>query len=90
MNDLQQIDRLIADNCLDRALQMLDEILTARPDDAAALFARGKVYWRMGDRAKATGDYTAAAAIDPQSPAVKALENARDIENFYNTDLYNP
>jgi len=36
---------------------------------------------------KSTG---AAASLDPDGPAARALENARDINDFYNTDLYNP
>lgn len=87
---MDQIDSLLKDNKLDEALVLLDSILEANPTDAEALFARGKIYWRMGLRSKATSDYAAAAAYDPESPAVQALQQARDIENFFNPDLLNP
>lgn len=87
---MDQIDKLLKDNKLDEALVLLDRIIENAPDDAEALFTRGKIYWRLGQRSKATSDYAAAASIDPESPAVQALEQARDIENFFNPDLLNP
>ncbi|MDE5983246.1 MAG: hypothetical protein K2M02_00070 [Duncaniella sp.] len=90
MSEKQNIEELISQNCLDEALVELDRMLLSQPADAGLLFMRGKLKWRLGDRSGATGDYAAAARIDPSSPAVAALEHARDIENFYNHDLYNP
>lgn len=68
--------------------------LTARIDggesSAAVYFERGKLRWRAGDRAGAQSDYTKAVAINPESPAALALQMAKDVEAFYNRDLYNP
>ena len=55
-----------------------------------ALFLRGKIHWRLGNRSRATSDYAAAAAADPDSPAAEALEQARAVEDFFNPDLLNP
>lgn len=82
--------QLISENRLEEALQVLDALLAASSEDDALLFARGKLRWRLGDRQGATGDYAKAAIINPQSPASKALEHARDIADFFNPDLYNP
>lgn len=90
MSEKQNIEELISQNRFDEALVELDRMLLSQPADAGLLFMRGKLKWRLGDRSGATGDYAAAARIDPSSPAVAALEHARDIENFYNHDLYNP
>lgn len=87
---MDQIDRLIKEYKLTEALERLNTAIATDPSDPEALFKRGKVLWRMGERSKATSDYAAAAAIDPDSPAVQALEQARDIENFFNPDLLNP
>lgn len=81
---------LISENRLEEALQVLDALLTESPDDDSLLFVRGKVRWRLGDRQGATGDYAKASIINPESPAAKALEHARDIADFFNPDLYNP
>ena len=91
MPDLQQTNDLIARDRLDEALYAVNRLIAdGDGDDATLLFVRGKIYWRRGDRARATGDYAAAASLDPDGPAARALENARDINDFYNTDLYNP
>ena len=84
------IQKLLSENSLDEALRQLDSHLSETPDDADALFLRGKTRWRLGDRAGATTDYAGAAALCPDGPAARALELARDVEAFYNTDLYNP
>ena len=87
---MNKIDNLISENKLNEAIVLLTEHLIDYPEDGEALFQRGKLYWRLGERAKATSDNAAAALIDPESPAAQALENARDIEEFFNHDLMNP
>lgn len=72
------------------AMAALSELIAAEPDNADALFARGKLYWRSGNRSAATTDYAHAAALQPDGPAARALEMARDIESFFNPDLLNP
>ena len=44
----------------------------------------------MGDRIAAMNDYAAAAAVNPDSPATAALQNARDVNDFFNPDIFNP
>lgn len=72
----------------------LTELVDANNTTAEGLddlyFRRGKLYWRLGRRGEATSDYMKAVAVNPSSPASRALENARDVEAFYNKDLYNP
>lgn len=84
------ISRLISVNRLEDALHALNAAIGADADDADALLMRGKVYWRLGERSKAMSDYGRAAAIDPYGPAAVALEQARNIEAFFNPDLLNP
>jgi len=62
----------------------------ARGTAPALLYRRGMLYWKLGRRGAAMSDYAAAAALDPDSPAVQALEQARAIMDFYDHDLYNP
>jgi len=57
---------------------------------AELYYTRGKLYWRLGDRAAAMTDFNSAVALDPTSPARIYLNMANDIMDFYNTDLYNP
>lgn len=90
MDTIPYYKSLIARGCLQEALLELDRLVESSPEDDALIFNRGKLRWRLGDRAGATGDYAKAALLNPDSPAVKALENARDIADFFNPDLYNP
>ena len=72
------------------AVKILNRLIDTGDPDAEALFTRGKALWRMGIRDAATNDYAAAAELDPDGPAARALENARDIADFFNPDIYNP
>ncbi|MCM1519609.1 MAG: tetratricopeptide repeat protein [Lachnoclostridium sp.] len=90
MKENQKIDELIAAGQLEEAVELLGKAIEADGSDDELYLKRGKVYWRLGRRAEATTDYATAAELNPASPAVRALENARDIEAFYNKDLYNP
>ncbi|MCM1484042.1 MAG: hypothetical protein NC043_06880 [Muribaculaceae bacterium] len=81
---------MIHDGNLDEAIDALDAIIAENDSDAEALFLRGKALWRKGCRSRATSDYAASAAIDPDGPATLALDHARDIEAFFNPDLLNP
>lgn len=85
MSNTEQAKSLMAASQLEEALARLSDA-----SDAESLFLKGKILWRMGRRAEATSAYTKAAVLDPESPAVQALEHARDIENFFNPDLLNP
>lgn len=89
---IKKIADLANNGKLDEALTTLDnEIAKVEGKQRAELlFERGKINWRLGNRGKATSDYAEAAALDPESPAVQALENAQEIEAFFNPDLLNP
>lgn len=96
MQDIKNIDNLVASGRFDEAIGMLSLGIAGKEGmaDAKALaemyFRRGKLYWRLGRRSAATSDYVKASSLDADSPAVKALEQARDVEAFFNPDLYNP
>ncbi|MDE7025524.1 MAG: tetratricopeptide repeat protein, partial [Paramuribaculum sp.] len=76
MHSLQHIISQIDQNRLDEALQSINEYILIHPDCAQALFLRGKLYWKLGNRAAATANYAAATELDPDGPAAAALEQA--------------
>lgn len=75
---------------VEEALKTLDIYIAANPDDDEAYLQRGLRHWALGHRAKAINDYLKAIALNPESKALRALENARSILDYYNKDLYNP
>lgn len=90
-NATENIESLLKADRPAEALAAADEaIASAATPSARLLFLRGKSLWRLGRRGEATSAYAAAAELDPDGPASRALEQARDIEAFFNPDLYNP
>lgn len=53
-------------------------------------FRRGRLRWKLQDRAGAISDYCRAAEFAPECGAREALSQAREIMDFFNKDLYNP
>ena len=88
--DMIQIRQFIKENKLTEALVELNALIDREPDNAEALFERGRIYWRLGERSKAMSDYCCADALEPDGPASVALDQARRIEAFFNPDLLNP
>lgn len=85
-----EVRQMIADNRLDDAVAEISALISKFGDNADLLFERGKLLWKLGRKAGAISDYAAAAQIDSDSPAVTALEMARNVMDFYNKDMYNP
>ena len=86
----ENIKVLLDGNEVEKVIEILTDVINYNPVDAEAFFLRGKAYWRMGLRSKAISDYASAEALDHSSPAALALEQAREIEDFFNPDLLNP
>ena len=84
--DKEKIKSLFDANRLDAATALLQ----ASPDDAWAQYMLGRIAWKQGRRADAIECYERAAASDVASEAAVALEQAREVMDFFNKDLYNP
>ena len=83
--DIELVQSLFDANRLDEAMALLGSA-----DDARALYMKGRIAWKQGRRSDAISLYGRASALDPSGPAAVALEQARQIMDFYNKDLYNP
>lgn len=83
--DKAKVTELFYSNKLDDA-----ENLLSGHDDAWALYMLGRIAWKRGNRTEAISLYAKAAALDPAGPASIALEQARQVMDFFNKDLYNP
>ena len=76
----------------DTAVRMkaLDARVAADSSDEEALIERGRLYWALGRRSEAIGDYLAAQRLNPSGRATQLLKATYEILDFYNKDLYNP
>ncbi len=57
---------------------------------AAALAEKGKLLWKLGDRAGAISAYEASAQEDPDGPGALLLEHSRQIMDFFDPNQLNP
>ncbi len=90
MHSEQIIVDFITEGRYDDAISYLDRNIEEDSGNALWWYLRGKAYWRTERYTEAISDYEEATHLDPNSPAVHALEMARDVMNFYNPDLLNP
>lgn len=86
--DKEKILELFEANRLSEAAAMLDE--SSALGESWSFYMLGRIAWKEGRKADAISLYEHATALDPHSEAAVALEQAREIMNFYNKDLYNP
>lgn len=71
-------------------LRELSERVASDGRDEEALIERGRLYWALGRRSEAIGDYLAAQHVNPSGRATQLLKATYEILDFYNKDLYNP
>ena len=90
MSVFQKIEELINQNRLEEAIISLNNAIKIDTYNDQLYFQRGKLHWRFGNRSQAITDYEHAVAINPQSPARIALDNAQDVISFFNPDIFNP
>ena len=92
MNDIIAKARTFAENGLiDEACELLEAMTDGTDSDMAMRhYLLGRMAWKRGHKTDAINHYEQAVAFDPSSDAAVALEQAREIMNFFNKDLYNP
>ena len=88
--DSEKINRLIAENNLEKALAYIVEGVSIHWIEVMAYYLIGVRFWKEGNWKLTFENYLKAIEINPNSPAKQAYEMVMDIINFSNPDLYNP
>ncbi|WP_294178017.1 tetratricopeptide repeat protein [uncultured Coprobacter sp.] len=83
------IKKLIAENRLEEAIELLNRRIEQNEKDDEAYYLLGNIFRKKGDWKQATFYYLSATEINPESPAKQAQEVLVDIQNFMNPD-FNP
>lgn len=73
-----------------RLAEALTRLQAMPQDNDEVLWQTGQTLWRLGRRGEAMSAYARAVEINPQSPARMALEQSREIMDFFNHDMLNP
>lgn len=84
-----EVERLTAEGEYDKVLSKFEDEISVNPT-SELYYQRGRLLWKLGRKTEAMSDYGRAIELDPESPAVAALQMAREVMDFYNRDLYNP
>lgn len=69
---------------IEQEIAALTAQIDKNPDDATALYRRGSLYWKLGQRAAAITDFNASALLDPTGPGAAASAHAQSILDFFN------
>jgi len=83
--------RALLDACrADEAIALLGEYRAGGGAmDSELFYLLGNAHRKKGDWQQAINNYLEAVALDPASPAQRALDIANEILDFYNKDMYN-
>ncbi len=74
----------------DEAIARLEQFRQAGGQmDDTLFYLLGNAWRKKGNWQMAMNNYLEAISLNPDSPAVRALEIAGDILAFYNKDMYN-
>lgn len=87
---MQNLEGLVSSGEIEEAVAQLNGLIKAGEADDCTYFTLGKLLWRLGRHSEAMEAYNRAAALNPDSPAVVALEHGKAIFDFFNPDLLNP
>ena len=92
---IQQIKDMLARSESRDVIAHCDNLIKNNQDADMKLVAqlyylRGNAYRQLGDWGKAMSSYLEASERDPEGPAKQAYQQALQILEFYNHDLYNP
>ena len=92
---IQQIKDMLARSESRDVIALCDNLIKNNQDADKKLvsqlyYLRGNAYRQLGDWGKAMSSYLEASERDPEGPAKQAYQQALQILEFYNHDLYNP
>ena len=90
MEQSAQINTLIQEGQIDKAINLIDEILsTDYPQKDQLYYLLGNAYRKQGNWQQALNNYQYAIDINAESPAVEARSVLMNILEFFNKDMYN-
>ncbi|MBA4408829.1 MAG: hypothetical protein C0397_05340 [Odoribacter sp.] len=89
--DIVEAKQLFEQNELEKALQILNELIAKNGTDIQALNLRGRIYYKMQKWGNAMNDYTTVLEIDPVNAEAKSgLAMAGNILGYFTPDMFNP
>jgi tetratricopeptide (TPR) repeat protein len=89
--DIEEIRKFVLQNNFEKAIELLNGQILAKPDDVNALQLRGHIFYKMQRWGDAMNDFTSVLEIEPDNAeAMSKLELARNILGYFTPDMFNP
>lgn len=89
--NISEAKKLFEQNELNKAMEILNELVLQYPADVHALLLRARILYKMQKWGDAMNDYSAVLEIDPaNSEAGSGLEMAGSILGYFTPDMFNP
>lgn len=89
--NISEAKKLFEQNELNKAMEILNELVLQYPADVQALLLRARIQYKMQKWGDAMNDYSAVLEVDPaNSEAGSGLEMAGSILGYFTPDMFNP
>jgi tetratricopeptide (TPR) repeat protein len=89
--DIAEAKRLFDLNESNKALEILNDIISIDTTDIQLYLLRGRIYYKMQKWGDAMNDYAAVLELQPENQEAKTgLEMAKSILGYFTPDMFNP
>lgn len=89
--DIAEAKRLFDLNESNKALEILNAIISIETTDIQLYLLRGRIYYKMQKWGNAMNDYAAVLELEPENQEAKTgLEMAKSILGYFTPDMFNP
>lgn len=89
--NITEAKRLFELNDLNKALEILNPLISEDSADIEFLLLRGRIYYKMQRWGDAMNDYVAVLEIEPKNHEAKVgLDMAKSILGYFTPDMFNP
>lgn len=89
--DIIEVKQLFEQNELNKAIEILNEIISVNSSEIQSLLLRARIYYKMQKWGDAMNDYCSVLEIDPDNQEAKSgIEMAKNILGYFTPDMFNP
>ena len=89
--DIAEAKRLFDLNESNKALEILNELISLDKNDLKPYLLRARIYYKMQRWGDAMNDYGTVLDLDPENHEAKTgLEMAKSILGYFTPDMFNP
>lgn len=89
--DIIEVKQLFEQNELNKAIEILNDIISVNSSEIQSLLLRARIYYKMQKWGDAMNDYCSVLEIDPDNQEAKSgIEMAKSILGYFTPDMFNP